>query len=47
MTRTEVNPSPGFIYYERHTGQQISAALADLLNGTAPAAWPAARQATS
>jgi hypothetical protein len=35
----EVNPCPGFIYYERHTGQQISAALADLLNGTAPAAW--------
>jgi glutathione synthase/RimK-type ligase-like ATP-grasp enzyme len=33
----EVNPCPGFIYYERHTGQPISAALADLLNGTAPA----------
>jgi glutathione synthase/RimK-type ligase-like ATP-grasp enzyme len=32
----EVNPCPGFIYYERHTGQPISAALADLLNGTAP-----------
>ena len=31
----EVNPCPGFIYYERHTGQPISAALADLLNGTA------------
>ena len=30
----EVNPSPGFIYYERHTGQPISAALADLLQGT-------------
>jgi glutathione synthase/RimK-type ligase-like ATP-grasp enzyme len=30
----EVNPCPGFIYYERHTGQQISTALADLLNGT-------------
>jgi glutathione synthase/RimK-type ligase-like ATP-grasp enzyme len=29
----EVNPCPGFIYYERHTGQPISAALADLLNG--------------
>jgi glutathione synthase/RimK-type ligase-like ATP-grasp enzyme len=28
----EVNPCPGFIYYERHTGQQISTALADLLN---------------
>ena len=33
----EVNPCPGFIYYERHTGQQISTALADLLNGTTPA----------
>ena len=33
----EVNPCPGFIYYERHTGQPISAALADLLNGTTPA----------
>ena len=31
----EVNPCPGFIYYERHTGQPISTALADLLNGTA------------
>jgi hypothetical protein len=29
----EVNPCPGFIYYERHTGQPISAALADLLTG--------------
>ena len=39
----EVNPCPGFIYYERHTGQQISTALADLLNGTArpPGARPA------
>jgi glutathione synthase/RimK-type ligase-like ATP-grasp enzyme len=27
----EVNPCPGFLYYERHTGQPISAALADLL----------------
>ena len=34
----EINPCPGFIYYERHTGQPISAALADLLNGTVPAA---------
>ena len=34
----EVNPCPGFIYYERHTGQPISAALADLLRGPAPAA---------
>jgi glutathione synthase/RimK-type ligase-like ATP-grasp enzyme len=31
----EVNPCPGFIYYERRTGQQISTALANLLNGTA------------
>jgi glutathione synthase/RimK-type ligase-like ATP-grasp enzyme len=29
----EVNPCPGFLYYERHTGQPISAALADLLQG--------------
>ncbi len=29
----EVNPSPGFLYYERHTGQPISAALAELLRG--------------
>ena len=28
----EVNPCPGFLYYERHTGQPISAALADLLH---------------
>jgi glutathione synthase/RimK-type ligase-like ATP-grasp enzyme len=27
----EVNPSPGFLYYEQHTRQPISAALADLL----------------
>jgi glutathione synthase/RimK-type ligase-like ATP-grasp enzyme len=33
----EINPCPGFTYYERHTGQPISAALADLLNGTFPA----------
>ncbi len=35
----EVNPCPGFIYYERHTGQPISTALADLLHAptrTAP-----------
>jgi hypothetical protein len=42
----EVNPCPGFIYYERHTGQPISAALADLLNGTAPAGRAALRHAT-
>jgi glutathione synthase/RimK-type ligase-like ATP-grasp enzyme len=34
----EVNPCPGFIYYERRTRQPISAALADLLNtGRTPA----------
>lgn len=27
----EVNPSPCFTYYERHTGQPVSAAVADLL----------------
>lgn len=27
----EVNPSPGFTYYEAHTGQPIAAAIADLL----------------
>jgi glutathione synthase/RimK-type ligase-like ATP-grasp enzyme len=30
----EVNPSPGFLYYERHTGQPISMAVADLLHGS-------------
>jgi len=34
----EVNPCPGFTYYERHTGQPISTALANLLNGTPHAA---------
>ncbi len=29
----EVNPCPGFLYYERQTGQPISAALAELLRG--------------
>lgn len=28
----EVNPSPGFLYYEQHTGQAISAAVAELLH---------------
>ncbi len=28
----EVNPCPGFLYYERHTGQPISMALANLLH---------------
>lgn len=27
----EVNPSPGFTYYEQHTGQPIASAVADLL----------------
>jgi glutathione synthase/RimK-type ligase-like ATP-grasp enzyme len=30
----EVNPSPGFIFYERATGQPISTAVANLLRGT-------------
>ena len=34
----EVNPSPGFLYYERHTGQPISMALAELLHCSAPIA---------
>lgn len=29
----EVNPCPGFLYYERQTGQPISTALAELLHG--------------
>ena len=28
----EVNPSPGFLYYEKHSGQPISTAIADLLH---------------
>ena len=32
----EVNPCPGFLYFERHTGQPISAALADLLHRSSP-----------
>ena len=28
----EVNPCPGFLYYERHSGQPISTALAELLH---------------
>ncbi len=38
----EVNPSPGFLYYEQYTGQPISAAIAELLHrgdGTAGAEW--------
>lgn len=30
----EVNPCPGFLYYERHARQPISTALADLLSGS-------------
>lgn len=30
----EVNPSPGFLYYERFTGQPISQAVADLLHSS-------------
>ena len=46
----EVNPSPGFLYYESHTGQPISTALADLLHhgdhssAMNPAARPPGRQ---
>jgi glutathione synthase/RimK-type ligase-like ATP-grasp enzyme len=32
----EVNPSPGFIYYEKNSRQPISAALADLLHTGVP-----------
>ena len=28
----KVNPSPGFLHYERHSGQPISMALANLLH---------------
>ena len=30
----EVNPSPGFTYYEAHTAQPITDAVADLLMGS-------------
>jgi hypothetical protein len=36
----EVNPSPGFLYYEQHTGQPISLALADLLRSGMTSARP-------
>lgn len=36
----EVNPSPGFLYYERHTGQPISTAVAELLHGSTPVISP-------
>jgi glutathione synthase/RimK-type ligase-like ATP-grasp enzyme len=32
----EVNPSPGFAFYEQRTGQAISAALAEVLRGSHP-----------
>lgn len=32
----EINPSPGFAYYEQHTGQAISAVLIDALNAPVP-----------
>ena len=38
----EVNPCPGFIYYEQFTGQPISTALAGLLRRRSPAAFPPA-----
>lgn len=42
----EVNPCPGFLYYERQTGQPISAALADLLHrNTNSAQYPERRTA--
>lgn len=34
----EINPSPGFAYYEQHTGQPISLALAEVLRGHAASA---------
>jgi hypothetical protein len=33
----EINPCPGFLYYEQHTGQPISTALAELLHRGVPA----------
>jgi D-alanine-D-alanine ligase-like ATP-grasp enzyme len=33
----EVNPCPGFTYYEAHTGQPIAAAIAALLDGATSA----------
>lgn len=32
----EINPCPGFLYYEQYTGQPISTALANLLHKPAP-----------
>ena len=36
----EVNPCPGFLYYERNTRQPISTALADLLHRSAQSRAP-------
>jgi glutathione synthase/RimK-type ligase-like ATP-grasp enzyme len=41
----EVNPSPGFLFYERATGQPISKAVADLLRAPMYAGPPAPREA--
>ena len=38
----EINPAPGFIYYERATGQPISLAVAELLQSRSRAPSPAA-----
>lgn len=37
----EVHPCPGFLYYERHTGQPISTAIAELLHRSSFAPRPA------
>ena len=36
----EVNPSPGFLFYEQYTGQPISEALANLLRAGRSSAFP-------
>jgi glutathione synthase/RimK-type ligase-like ATP-grasp enzyme len=43
----EVNPCPGFLYYERHSHLPISAALADLLRGEMPMEVKEVRHALS
>lgn len=43
----EVNPCPGFLYYERHTGQPISRALVDLLHGGVAVATEPMREAAN
>jgi glutathione synthase/RimK-type ligase-like ATP-grasp enzyme len=43
----EVNPCPGFLYYERHSHLPISTALADLLRGTVGSAAEEVRHAMS